>query len=310
MKAVKIEAFGGPEALQLVDQPEPSAGPGEAIVQVEAVGVGFVDVMMRSGTYPGVQPGYIPGVEVAGTVLSTGPDTDESLVGKRVYSVVRIGGTVERIAIGAAALSVLPDGVSAADAVGTGVNALVAYFGLKKLHLQPGERLLVRGASGGIGVMALQLAALDGIDVVGATSKPRDLEGLGVGTSVDREASDAGEFDAVFDAVGGGDVVKFIGMLRDEGRYLMAGAAGGFPGPDFGGALLGSFTKSLTMSMQSLNSVKPEALGAALTSIFAMVSDGRLKAVVGKTVPFERLSEGHAALERGEVFGKLVATPA
>lgn len=126
MRAVGINAFGSPDSLLLITEAEPVAKDRHVIVAVEAVGIGFVDVMMRSGSYPGVKPGFTPGAEFLGTVIAAGSGANAGLIGKKMFAIVRKGGCAERVAIDADSVTLLPDNVTPAHAVATGINALVA----------------------------------------------------------------------------------------------------------------------------------------------------------------------------------------
>ncbi len=309
MKSIWVEAFGGSDVLQQLDLPEPAAGPSEVVVEVEAAGVGFVDVVMRSGAYPGVAPGFTPGAEIAGRVVAIGEGVDGALLGRRVFAITAVGGCAERIATAAAKLHPLPDALAYDEAVATGVNALVAYFGLRRLHLTAQDRLLIRGASGSIGNLAVQIALLSGHTVVAATSSPEALRGLGPAQIVDRSLASAGEFDALFDPVGGPQFASLIGSLRSEGRAVLVGAAGGVPAADFGGALLGQFTKSLSVSVQSLDSVSPHLVAKAIAEIFDMVVQKKLRPAIDRTIPLSDLAQAHEAIAAGQTLGKVVVRP-
>ena len=173
MKAVAIREFGGPQGLAVIHTPEPSPGPGEALIHTEAIGVGGVDTMIRSGAYAayGFRPGHILGGEIAGTVLAVGTDTDPAWIGQRVWGFTGLGGGyAERAVAPAATLVPLGPQLTAADAVTLGSSGLVAHFALRRAPFTPGESVLVRGASGGIGIMAVQLAARDGASAVAVTT--------------------------------------------------------------------------------------------------------------------------------------------
>ncbi|MFE7122494.1 zinc-binding alcohol dehydrogenase family protein, partial [Streptomyces sp. NPDC057654] len=200
MKAVIVSSFGGPEVLRVVDRPAPRPGPGQALIRVEAAGVGYVDVMARDGDYqPLSEPGFVPGMEAAGAVAAVGEGVDEHWIGRRVFALTGTGAYAEYVVADVRGLARLPESVSSADAVALGVNALVASLGLDRTHIEKGERVLVRGAGGGIGLMAAQLAALSGGTVTAITSSPERaerLQNLGVAHVQDRTAGEDGGADA------------------------------------------------------------------------------------------------------------------
>lgn len=311
MKVVKVSAFGAADVLQVEDVAAPVAGPGQVVVEVEAAGVGFVDLMMRAGMYPVFpEPGFVPGVELAGKVISVGEGVDANLVGARAYALTGHGACGEQAVVDAAALVPLPAGIEPADAVALGVNAIVAQIALKRMGAAAGETVLVRGASGGIGIMATQLAAALGCRVITASASGDALKAYGAALTSDRDASDVDEeFDVIVDPVGGAGVPGFLGRLKVNGRMTACGGASGFPAPDFAAPLLANFGKSLTVSALSLNSVPPAELAATLLDLFELKKAGKLKPVIHATLPLASTADAHRQIESGEVFGKIVIAP-
>ena len=311
MKVVKVSAFGAEDVLQVEDVPPPAAGAGQVVIKIEAAGVGFVDLMMRKGIYPSFpEPGFVPGVELAGLIVGVGEGTDQRLIGTRAYALTGHGACGEQAVVDAAALIPLPDGIESADAVALGVNAIVAQIALKRMGAAAGDTVLVRGASGGIGIMATQLAAALGCRVVTASASGDALKAYGATLTTDREASDVDEeFDVIVDPVGGAGVPGFLGRLKANGRMMACGGASGFPAADFAAPLLMNFGKSLTISALSLNSVPPAELAATLLELFELVKAGKLKPVIHAKMPLESTAEAHRQIESGQVFGKIVITP-
>src|SRR5690554_4316987 len=133
MKVVKVMSFGSPEELVLAAGGHDEVGPSQVVIAVEAAGVGYVDLLMRKGFFPGFSsPGFVPGIEVAGTVIMVGDKVDKSWMGQRVYAITHAGGYAEAVVVDHSALARIPNGLSATEAVALGVNALVAEFSLKK----------------------------------------------------------------------------------------------------------------------------------------------------------------------------------
>lgn len=165
MKAVAIQAFGRPEGLAVIDLPAPRPGPRQVLIATEAIGVGGVDAVIRNGSLAayGFTEGHILGGEIAGTVAAVGDGVDPSWAGRRVWAFTGLGGGYAEQAIApASTLIPLPAGLPGADAVTLGSSGAVAHFGLRHARFAPGESVLVRGAAGGIGIMAVQLAARGG----------------------------------------------------------------------------------------------------------------------------------------------------
>ncbi|MGX7671325.1 alcohol dehydrogenase catalytic domain-containing protein [Plantactinospora sp. DSM 117369] len=173
MKAVAIIEFGGPEGLAVIDIPGPVPAQGQVLMASEAIGVGGVDVMIRSGALAayGYREGHIPGGEVAGTVTAVGEGVDPAWVGRRVWAFTGTGGGyVEQAIAPIGEVVPLPAGLSAVDAVTLGSAGVVAHFGPSHAHFSSGEVVLVRGAAGSIGIMTVQLAALGGASAVAVTT--------------------------------------------------------------------------------------------------------------------------------------------
>ena len=292
MKAVTIHDFGGPETLVLREVPAPVPAAGQVLIAVGAAGVGLADVLMRSGAFRGAygapSEGFTPGLEVAGTVTALGEGVASEWRGRRVLALVRTGGYAEQTVAAVGSLIPLPDDVAEIDAVALGVNAMVAAIGLDRAGVRPGERVLVRGAAGGIGVLATQLAAGRGAVVVATTSseeRGRQLTRLGASEVVDRAGTGLDPVDVILDTVAGPDVVAFTGKLRPNGRMVIVGAAGGFPSPELGAGLLAGFQRSLTLATLSLDSVDQATLTTALHGVFDLVRAGRVKPVIAATLP-------------------------
>lgn len=316
MQAVIVSSFGGSDVLQVVERAEPAPGPGQVLIQVEAAGVGYVDVTARNGDYqPLPEPGFVPGVEAAGTVVAVGAAVDERWVGRRVFALGRNGAYAEAVVADLCDVVRLPDGVGAVDAVALGVNALVAHLALRRAHVEEGERVLVRGAGGGIGLMAAQLAAASGGVVTAITSSPERgerLRGLGVTHVRDRTAGRDGgaeTYDVVVDPVAGAELGRHIEALRPNGRYLLVGAAGGAPAPDAFAGIMTTYHNSPSLFAFSLNSVDAATVGQAAAELFGRADRGALRAVVEERMPLTEARRAHERLESTPVFGKIVLRP-
>lgn len=311
MRAIVVKEFGSADQLSLSTLPDPAPGAGEVVVAVEAAGVGLVDVLQRQG-YLGASPGFVPGIEVAGRVAGVGAGVDGALLGKRVFAHGQ-GGYAERFVAGAGGLVELPDAVSTEAAVTLGVNALVARFSILRAGLRAGERVLVRGASGGIGALAAQMAVRLGAEVTAATSAgaAESVAGLGVRHIVRRgiDPEPQGPFDVIIDPVAGAAMPALIGELAPNGRYVVNGAAAGLPPAEIGQAMLQIFSRSPSYSMVSLDSIPPEERRRAATDLFAEAARGELLPLVSEVLPLQEAARAHKMLEAGGRFGKLVLRP-
>lgn len=320
MKAVAVQKFGGPEGLALIDLPDPRPSDGEVLIAVDAIGVGFQDAMIRSGAFAsmGFREGHILGGEIGGTVAALGAGVDSSWLGRRVWAFTGLGGGYAELAVAQAAKLVpVPDNLTAIEAVTLGSSGMVAHFALRHARLSPGEAVLVRGAAGAIGVMAVQLAMRQGARAVAVTTSSEQrgarLRQLGATHVLDRAGrgvEDAPEhYDVIIDIVGGPDVSTFFSRLRPNGRMVMVGAVGGFPPDDFAKAMFPAFQKSLSFATFSANTV-PDAERIAMTgTLFASAAHGELEIVVHEVLPLEQAVLAHKKLETSEAFGRLLLAP-
>ncbi|WP_158812946.1 zinc-binding dehydrogenase [Streptomyces rimosus] len=286
------------------------------LVDVDAAGFGFVDVMALRGEYPGFPGvGAVPGVEVAGRVAAVGREVAEGLVGQQVLAMLPgFGGFAERIVTDAELIFPVPRGGRAVDAVAIGVNALVAELALHRVGAAAGERVLVRGAGGGIGTLATQIARARGAEVTAVTSsaaRGERLRALGAAHIVDRTESaiPGADYDVVVDTVAGPDLEKHLELLRPNGRYILCGAAGGFPDVGSFAPLLRDFHKSLSLSALSLNSVAPEDLRQSWKRVVALLEESRVSAVVDQVFPLTEAEDALRRVAAGKAFGKVVLLP-
>ena len=317
MKAISVEQFGGPEVLAPSYFSDPRPAPGQVLIDTEAIGVGYVDVMAREGRYHAFgAPGFVPGLEIAGVVAELGDGVDTGWLGRRVFAMPMTGGGyAERVVVSTDQLIALPDGVSARSAVALGMNALVAKIAIERMRPSRGESAFVRGAGGGIGIMAVQICHARGVFVTATSSsvhRADRLRALGADRIVDRRASgesDSQPYDLIIDTVAGPELGSYVAELEPNGRYILCGGIGGAPAEDFGRVMLENFHRSPTFSAFSLNSVENPAVVAAGTELFADADRGVITPVVHCELPLADAASAHAELEAGRVFGKVVLIP-
>lgn len=320
MKAVAIQRFGGPEGLAVVEVPAPQPGPGEVLVDVEAIGVGGVDAVIRSASLgiPGFSQGHILGSEVAGTVVAVGHNIDGSWLGRRVWAFTGLGGGYAEQAVASVDNVVpLPGGLSATGSVTLGSSGIVAHFGLEHAHFRAGESVLVRGAAGSIGILAVSLAAQRGASAVAVTtSSPARgdlLRKVGATHVLDRSGTGDGTappaYDVIFDVVAGPGLPAFVDRLRPNGRLVVVGAVGGPLPADLGTTLMTHFRRSLSFGTFSADTIPPEDLRSVRIEQFAAAADGRLPLVVHDELPLEDAVLAHQKMRDGEVFGRIVLIP-
>ena len=230
MQAVTIDL----DSLRLEERPDPTPGPGDVIVANEFAGINAADLLQRRGYYPS-PPGWpadIPGMELSGRVVQVGPGMDGALVGRRVCAIVGGGAQATRSMVPAAHLIDVPDGVSTRDAGGFGESFITAYDALVlQGHLHSGDRLLVSGASGGVGSAAVQIGRLLGAHVIAVTRSAahhqilRDL-GADEVISLD-EVAGLDPVDVVLELVGAAHLSLAQNRLADFARVVVIGVAGG-----------------------------------------------------------------------------------
>ncbi|MCK5351917.1 quinone oxidoreductase, partial [bacterium] len=176
MKAIRVHQLGGPEALSYEDVPEPQPGQDEAVVQVEAIGLNFIDIYYREGLYPGTLP-FTPGLEAAGTVCAVGSQVREIQVGDRVAFSSAMGAYAEQASVPAWKLVPVPRDVDSQTAAAVMLQGITAhYLSHSTFRLEPGQTALVHAAAGGVGLLLVQLAKMRGAQVIGTVSTQAKAE--------------------------------------------------------------------------------------------------------------------------------------
>jgi NADPH2:quinone reductase len=331
MRAWVAPRYGPPEVLRLVDLPDPVPGPGEALVRVRAIGLNFADCAARLGVYPRVpRPPFVPGMEVSGEVVALGEGVSDPPVGTRVAAVPIFGGHAEQVKARARYLRPLPasmDFVTGASLAVTGLTADHALFAVGRVRA--GERVVITAGAGGVGTIAVQLAANAGARVlaVASTAAKRELAlFLGAHEAAgyeDYRRALAGGTDVVVDAVGGALFRTGWRALKPNGRYVLYGFAAGLGarrvrylhaalellrmGLVFPSTLVRP-SRTLAGFNLSLVPQLAEDLQARFARLEGMLGDGTLKAVVGAVLPFEELPKAHALLQGRGSTGKVVVT--
>ncbi len=242
MRAIVCNAYGDPRDLVLTDQPAPSAGAGQVIIAVEAAGLGYVDALHVRGGYQVKKPlPFIPGSEIAGRIIAIGSDVSPELMGQRVTALSPNGGLAEQIAVPATSCMQLPDGFSSEAAASALLNYCTGLYGLETCgQLRAGETVLVLGASGGVGLAAIDIAKGLGATVAAAASSDDKLASCrarGADLTVNYSQPDwrkaletklAGRpLTVIYDPVGGTWSETAFRCLSPGGRHLVVGFAGG-----------------------------------------------------------------------------------
>jgi NADPH:quinone reductase-like Zn-dependent oxidoreductase len=309
MRAISVERFGGPEVLTPVEIDRPAPISTEVLVEVHAAGVNPVDYKTRSGS--GVAgwmgpPPFVPGWDIAGVVVASGYGVTRFEPGDRVFGMPwfprAAGAYAEYVTAPSLQLSLIPDGVEFDEAAALPLAALTAWQALVDAAcVAPGQVVLVHGASGGVGHLAVQIAVALGASVI-ATARPVShdfLRGLGATELVDREAvpvnGAAKEVDVVLDLLGGSDTRSALATLRPGGVMLAIA--------DGAGDATKAEAKRLGVRIRE-PLVEPD--GRSLDSFKEMVADGSVRVAVDSVLALDQAAEAHRRLEAGGVRGKLV----
>ena len=321
MRAVRCHELTGPRSLRIDEIEAPTPGATEVLIGVEAAGLNFPDVLMTRGKYQfRAEPPFVPGGEAAGVVLAVGPGVTRIAPGDRVAATLMAGAFAEQIVATEAAVVKLPDGVPFEVGAATLLTYATTLHALvDRAHLQPGETLLVLGASGGVGTAAVDLGKLLGARVIAAASTPEKLawcRDRGAVEGIDYVAEDlkarmktltggAGA-DVVYDPVGGPYTDPALRSIAWEGRYLVVGfAAGEIPRIPLNLALLKG-CQIVGVFWGAFVTKHPERNRANATRILAHIAAGELSPHVDAVFPFAEATAAFERMERREVLGKLV----
>lgn len=320
MKAIRVKEFGGPEVMRLEEVPDPKPSGAQVVVRIRAAGVNPVDTYMRAGIYPRKPTlPYTPGTDGAGTVESAGPDAKRFKAGERVYLAGSLSGTYAELALCEEQFVFpLPAHVSFAQGAAMHVPYATAFRALfQRAHALAGETLLVHGASGGVGIAAVQLARAAGLRVIGTVGSERGRKlVLAEGAHVVLDHSAPNHFEEALAATGGRGYDLIVEMLanvnlgRDlailapHGRVSVVGSRGNaeiIPRDIMGrdGAIFG----------MSLWNVTPEELISIHAALVAGLENKTLRPVIGQEIPLAEAARAHTAILAGGAYGKIVLIP-
>jgi putative PIG3 family NAD(P)H quinone oxidoreductase len=321
MRAVIASGTGGPEVLSVGEVPDPTPGPGEVLVAVAATAVNRADPLQRQGFYP-PPPGAsdVIGLECSGTISALGDDVEGWAVGDQVCALLAGGGYASYVVVPAGQLMPVPTGVSLVEAAALPEVACTVWSNVFMVAgLQPGERFLVHGGSGGIGTMAIQLATALSAKVfatAGSAEKLAACAELGADVTINYRDED---FVDVLKADGGADVIldnmgaKYLGRnvdaLATEGRLVIIGMQGGSKGELDINALLRKRGAVIATSLRSRPADDKAAICASVVeNVWPLVADGTVRPIVHTTMPLEDVAAAHALMESSDHIGKIVLT--
>lgn len=320
MKAILVHQFGGPEELKLEEVADPKPGTGQVVVRIRAAGVNPVDTYMRAGTYPR-KPAlpYTPGTDGAGVIESVGKDAARFAPGARVYLAGSLTGTYADLALCEEwAVFPLPEDVSFAQGAAVHIPYATAYRALfHRAQAHPGETVLINGASGGVGIAAVQLACAAGLRVIGTAGSDRGKELVlkeGAHEVLDHTQKDLFEkalaltggrgYDVIVEMLANVNLAKDLTILAQGGRVAVVGNRGTIEiNPR---DAMGRDASILAMSLWNATSRELMSIHAAIA---AGLENKTLRPVVGKEFLLADARRAHIAVMEPGAYGKIVLIP-
>ena len=340
MRALVVRRYGSPEVFESQQVPDPQPKAGELLIRVKAIGINFADLLQRMGIYPGTpKPPFIPGLEIAGVVEkvvegSRPPEGEQFKPGDAVTALTNFNAYAEWVVAPARQVHRLPAGMKFDDGAAIPVNYLTAYHSMFTMgNLQPGDRILIHGAAGGVGIAAVQLARARGLVTFGTAgpAKQEYLRKMGVDHAIDYEKSDFVDvvrkfapdgIEMVMDPIGGKSFSRSYKCLGPGGRLVVYGfSAGAGPGgkrsvlrgltallqtPRFSPLkLMGESISVIGVNLGRMQS-RTALMRSELDEIFQMYSTGKIKPVISKTFPLDQGAAAHQYVHDRKNIGKVI----
>jgi len=320
MKAIRVHSFGPPEVMQLEDVPDPAPEAGQVVVKVRSAGVNPVDTYIRSGLYrPDLKLPYTPGIDAAGEIVAAGKDVKHRAPGQRVYVAWSISGTyAELVLCDEFQTHPLPEGISFSQGAAIGVPYGAAYRALfQRANAKAGEAVLVHGASGAVGIAAVQLARSAGMLVIGTAGSEEGralvraqgaqyvlnhhgpgyldrIQGLACGRGVD----------VILEMLANVNLDHELEALAKDGRVVIIGSRGRVeidPRSAMG-------REASILGMTLYNATRKELAGMHAAFV-AGLENGTLKPVVSREMPLSEAAFAHHAVMESSTLGKIVLLP-
>ncbi len=322
MKAVQLTQYGGPEVLEYADVDDPTAGPGEAVVQLAATGVNYMDIYGRTGLYGTGQLPAILGGEGAGTVIQVGPNVTSPSVGDVVAYTGASRSYAERVIVPAARLITLPDSITTEQGAAAMLQGMTAHFLSHSTYpLAPGDTALVHAGAGGVGLLLIQMAKMRGATVITTVStqeKAQRARDAGADHIVlytqdnFHEAvmriTDGEGCQVAYDSVGATTYEGSMASLTVRGYLVLYGQSSGVVPPI---APLALNPKSLFVTRPSLPNYTStrEELEWRAGDVLSWIADGKLSLRISERFPLRDAAEAHRLLESRQTTGKLLLIP-
>ncbi|WP_181310059.1 NADPH:quinone oxidoreductase family protein [Nocardioides campestrisoli] len=320
MRALQVITPTGPADVEVREVAEPTAGPGQVLVEVHSVGVSFPDLLLSKGEYQlKPEPPFTLGVDLAGTVAALGEGVEGLAVGQRVAGVLPHGGAAELAVVPADFVFPLPEETSYDEGAALPMNYLTAQFALdERAGLQAGETVLVHGAAGGVGTATVQVAKGMGarvIAVVSTDEKSKVALAAGADDAVlldgfraaVTELTGGRGVDVVLDVVGGDAFTDSLRLLAPQGRLLVVGFAAGQGIPEVKvNRLLLNNVDVRGVGWGAFAMTRPGYMQQQWKALEPMLASGVVKPPVGATYPLEEFGRALADLEERKALGKVV----
>jgi NADPH2:quinone reductase len=320
MKAIRVHSFGAPETMQLEEIPNPVPGPGQIVVAVKAVGVNPVDTYIRSGLYrPDLKLPYTPGIDAAGEIVAIGDGVRHRTVGQRVYVAWSISGTyAEQVLCNEFQTHRLPDAITFGQGAAIGVPYGAAYRALfQRAEAKAGETVLVHGASGGVGIAAVQLARRAGIRVIGTAGsdagcnlvlaqgahKVLNHREEGYLETVLKHSCGKG-VDVILEMLANVNLEKDLQILAIKGRVVIIGSRGRVEIDPR--SAMSREASILGMTLYGASDTELKSMHAAFV---AGLEDGTLRPVVSRELPLSEAARAHHEVIETSTMGKIVLVP-
>ena len=328
MKAVLSKVVGGPETLVIEDVPAPTPGKGQVLVQVKACGVNYPDVLIIQDMYQFKPPRpFSPGGEVAGIVSAVGEGVSHVKPGDRVLASTGNGGMAEYCLAAAHGVMPIPEGMPFEEAAAFLMTYGTSYYAIKdRGDPKPGEKLLVLGAAGGVGIAAVELGKAMGLEVIAACSSQEKVDfclskgadkGLVYERELDRDgqkkfsedikAISGGGVDIIYDGVGGNYAEPAVRAMNWEGRFLVIGFPAGIPKLPLNLTLLKSCDVRGVFWGAAV-ARDPKAHQQNVKELFDLYKAGKVRPHVSNTYPMERAADAIRELQDRKAQGKVVVT--
>lgn len=319
MKAIRVSRFGGSEVLELVELAQPTPQPGEVVVRLEAIGVNPVETYLRSGSNPQLPLPYTPGLDGAGVILSVGPEVTDRKAGDRVYITgSRTGSYAEFTACRSSDTHLLPTNITFEQGAALNIPYATAYRALhQKAHALAGETVLIHGASGGVGIAAIQIARNIGLNVIGTVGSETG-EALALANGAHQVVfhnqpdylakilalTNGHGVDLILEMLANVNLGKDLTLLTKGGRVVVIGSRGKVEITPRD--LMGRDASIHGMMVFNASSAE---LASVFAGINAGLANGTLRPVVGKQFSLADAAKAHEAVMASGAQGKIILKP-